>query len=108
MALRDSFESDLDIFIDTDEFAVTKTINGTPMQVVWDTAQFKRFEEEDIQLTDPAGIYDDILVMEVKTSVYGNKPGVGERVDIDDDFYLVVDVNEWEGLFEIKLQIMAA
>ena len=108
MTLRDSFESDLDVFIDADEFGETKVVNGTPMLVVWDTDKLESFGEEDSQLTDPSGIFYDSLVMEVKASVYGTKPAVGQRVTVDDDTYLVIKANEWEGLFEITLQIMAA
>ena len=105
MVLRDLFLTDLDTIINTDEFAVPKVVNGTSMPVVWATDMFKDLISEKTQLMDPAGIYLDTVVMEVKVSDYGVKPAVGEDITVDGDTYSLLNVNLWEGLYQLTLEV---
>ena len=104
MTSKELFISDLDVIFNVDEHAETRTINGVEMPVIWDTDRFEEMGFESKSFQNPSGIYENTLTFAVKKSDYGDKPAVTEQIEIDDEFNYIVAVDEWSGMYYIKIE----
>ena len=94
--LKDYFESDLDTFINDDEFSTIHTINGVEMQIIMDSDKLKTKQAKD-------GVYEGDVLFHVKKSVFGEAPAIGNLIELDGGTYRVTDFQEDEGLYSITL-----
>ena len=103
--LRDYLASDLDTFVNLDEFAKIHDINGCDILAVVD---------EDIQKERPRGSVDRSPASEgvfignvslfVRLTDIGELPTQGSILRLNSKMYLVSTVSESEGLLEIVLE----
>ena len=99
--LKDQLTQDLDIFMNTDEFATKHKVNGIEIPIIIDEELLK---ERQSRVDDPAeGVYDTGVLLVVKKVDYGEKPAIGEIVKLDEDIYRVQDVQNDEGMYIIEL-----
>jgi hypothetical protein len=99
--LRDSLESDIGTFINSDEFASDHTVNGVHMLIILDNDLLK---ERQRKSNDPDGIYIGDLLFHVAKSVFGEKPVPGEIINLDSKIYRVADAQEDEEMYSITLE----
>lgn len=99
MAFKDYLESDLNTFFT--DFADTHTVNGAEMEIVIDEDLIK--ERLTKIKSDIEGIYIADVLFHVRKSVYGEKPVVGEIVNLDGEIYRVSDAQEDKGMYAISL-----
>jgi hypothetical protein len=96
--LHDYFSSDLNSFINQDEFAELHTINGVELPCVVDNDQLKERSRKE---------YDGITVGEVlffiKKSDFGDRLENGTPIIFDKRQMYVFDTREDMGLYEIIL-----
>lgn len=97
--LNDYFESDMNLFLNLDDFGSLHTIDGRQLSVVLDTDQLmKRIRRE----------YDGLSVGEilyfVKASDYGERPEQGAVQVFDGKIMYVFNCKEDHGMYEIILQ----
>lgn len=98
MALKDYFETDLDVIINQDEFGSIHIIDGVEMQIVLDSETLKKRKAK-----QEYGYEGDIL-FHVKKSVFGETPAIRAVINFDGEKYRVTDVQEDEGMYTITLE----
>jgi hypothetical protein len=102
--LKDYLQSDLDIFMNTDEFAEPHTVNNTDMDVIIDNDMIEKWgKNRQTGFKDPTGIYNADMLIIVKAADYGDKPLPGENIRFDGDLYQVADAKEETGSYLIGL-----
>ncbi|PKL00062.1 MAG: hypothetical protein CVV56_08080 [Tenericutes bacterium HGW-Tenericutes-1] len=100
LKLKDLLESDLNTFINTDDFSEIHKVNGVDMEIIIDKEQLK---EHASKIIGDDGLYEVNVLFYVKKSEYGIKPVCGERISIDGDKFKCYDVNEEGMLYIIEL-----
>ncbi|WP_312117943.1 hypothetical protein [Brevibacillus reuszeri] len=99
MSFKDSIAADLDVFLNTDEFAdehilggkkirliiASDTLNGTPLPHAEGVSLWRK-------------------VIYVSCVELGYRPNEGGLLDLDDQTYEVVNVDEQAGLYVITLE----
>jgi hypothetical protein len=107
--LKDYLVSDLATFFNLDEFAETHVINGVEMPAVIDDDIMKERPRQPMDLYNAAnGVFIGQKVLYVRLSDIGERPVVGQHIDLDDDLYLVSDCSESMGILEITLEVNQA
>lgn len=96
--LKDYLSSDLDTFLNTDEFAETHDIDGRQVDCVIDSDILKGIQ--------PAvdGVYASNILLYVKLSDIVERPVVRQHLRLDGELYLVTDCNLVGGMLEITLE----
>lgn len=100
MAFKDYLESDMMNTFFTD-FAEIHTVNNVEMVIVIDEDLVK--ERLSKIKSDIDGIYIADVLFHVRKSVYGEKPAIGEILNLDGDIYRVSDAQEDKGMYSISL-----
>lgn len=99
LKLHDYFSSDLETFIDQNEFAETKSIDGRDLVIILDNDRLKERSKKE---------YDGISVGEVlffvKKADYGSRPEEGTPVIFGTRQMYVFDAREDLGMYEIILK----
>jgi hypothetical protein len=95
---KDYLESDIDTFINIDEFGTVHNIDGRDIKIQLDNDQLKQQ-----QLNSAEGTFQGDMLFLVQKSVYGPKPSIGRVVKFDSKTYMVSDCQEDEGLYTITL-----
>jgi len=97
--LHDYFNSDLNTFVDQDEFAGTQNIDGRDLVIILDNDRLKERSQKE---------YDGISVGEilffVKKSDYGSRPEAGTPIIFGTRQMYVFDAREDMGMYEIILR----
>lgn len=97
--LKDFIETDMKVFFNLDEFAVTHVIDGRQLDIVIDNDQLKELNKKE---------YDGISIGEilyyVKAIDYGKRPEQGTLQIFDGRQMYVLDSKEDNGIYEIILQ----
>lgn len=93
-------ESDLNVFLNLNEFADIHIVNGQQMPVVLDKDELKR--RQAIQAKVEYSYKGDLLFY-VEGAVYGDSPAIGEIITYDGEKYRVSDFQEDAGLYLIAL-----
>jgi hypothetical protein len=102
--LKDYLQSDLDVFMNVDEFATNHSINGTEMDVIVDNDLIEQWgKNRQTGFKDPTGIYNADMMFIVKAADFGDKPLPGENIRFDGDLYQVADAKEETGSYLIGL-----
>ncbi|MGJ0848265.1 hypothetical protein ACR77J_16355 [Tissierella praeacuta] len=98
---KDYIKSDLDIFINNDEFAEEHDVDGEIVTCILDedidkerniNSETKHFE----------GVFKNQCSLFIKTSDI-EKPSIQQGMSIDGFLYSVTNVSESEGIYEIEL-----
>lgn len=102
--LKDYLNSDLDVFINTDEFATTHNVNGSEINLILDNDLIEEWgKNRQTGFKDPAGIYNSDIMFIVKSKDFGEKPVPGENIRFDSELYQVADAKEESGSYLIGL-----
>lgn len=102
---KEQLETDLDVFIDSDVFAETHTLNGVEVTCVLQGLTTKE------QLTRPnntpafEGISGVTRVMHIKTSDMPEQVIEGNIIDVDGETYRVGDSVDDMGITTITLEV---
>ena len=96
--LSDYFISDINTFINQDEFAELHAVDGVQLQLVIDNDKFK-----ERQAKAEYGYKGDILFY-VQKSVYGDAPAIDQIVKFDGEVYRVSDFQDDNGMYYITLE----
>lgn len=99
--LRDYFKSDLDTFISEDEFAAEHDIDGKIVKCIVDEDIFKERNLND-ETRHFEGVFNNKCSIFIKASDI-EKPSIGQSLHIDGFMYLVANVTESDGIYEIEL-----
>lgn len=101
MNLQQMINNDLNVIFNEDEFAQKHIVNGKDMVIVVDNGKLSELKAKS-QYAESISTAEMLII--VRKSVFGNKPGIGSILTIDDDIYRVVMVEEQFCVFEITLE----
>lgn len=96
--LKDFMKDDLNVFINGDEFAEAVNIDGVDHIVVIDEDLLKERTKEEY-----LGITTGMVLYYIPVSAFSQKPSVGDSQMFNYQYYLVEDINENGGMYEITL-----
>ncbi|WNF36412.1 hypothetical protein RJD24_18620 [Bacillaceae bacterium IKA-2] len=102
--LRDFFESDLSTFINNDEFATKAVIEDEEVNIVLDNDLLKERQLKN----HIEGLHTEELLFHVVKSDLSFYPRADNRVKVDSEFWKITDVQEDEGLFIVKVELVSA
>jgi hypothetical protein len=101
--LRDCFSSDLNVFLNPDEFGEIHTLDSKGIMMVIEDDSFNQKAEQNQNFENATeGVYDSLITIYVKATDY-KKPSVGKRVTLDNKKYYVVSASNQDGLLKIVL-----
>lgn len=99
-ALKDYLASDLDTFLNADEFADTHNIDGRDVPAIIDRDVLKQRSR---QVDRVDGVYSGEVLLFVRVSDLPERPVIDQRMRVDNELFYVVDCNENDGMLEISL-----
>lgn len=99
-SFKDFLEYDNDVFINSEEFAETHTVNGKEMDIVVDDDLSK---ERNNKTTDSQGLYTSEKTLFIKKDDYGEKPVIYGTLNLDGDIYTISDVEDDGSMYIIDL-----
>lgn len=99
MSLKDIIASDLDIFINSDDFAEPHNVDGSVILCVLETDTYMQQSN-----TIDTGVSEVDAVLFVKTDELADKKEYGEHINVDDDTYTVVKCEDNMGMTRMELQ----
>ena len=101
MSFKDARAADVSrIFFALSDFAETREINGRCMRVVPDTDALVDWKDG----THTGGLYASDQLIRVMACEFGPRPKQGSRVVMDGENWQVVDVDDSEGVYAIRLR----
>lgn len=100
--LQDYFASDLNVFLNTDEFAEVHNIDGIDLPAVIDSDEMKTYSNNKSEQYD--GIYAGRLVVYVEAAGLPDRPVFDQQIRLDGSLYLVVECTEDNGILKIVLE----
>ncbi|GIO08006.1 hypothetical protein J31TS6_40340 [Brevibacillus reuszeri] len=102
MNLKEIMAADLDVFLNTDEFADEHTLGGKKIRLIIDSDTLNG-----TPLPHAEGVSLWRKVIYVSCSDLGYRPNEGGLLELDNQTYEVVNVDEQDGLFVITLEANA-
>ena len=99
--LKDYFASDLEAFLNADEFAEYHNIDDQQIKCVLDIFQQQKYRG---QRSVYEGVYISTKQLYVKASDFPDRPVIGQDVRVDGKLYLVTNCSEFMGMLEITLE----
>lgn len=98
---KDCIKTDLDTFINYDEFADIHDIDGKKIKCIFDEDIFK---ERNIssETRHFEGVFKNVFSIFIKTEDI-EKPSISQHMYVDNYLYLVTNVSESDGMYEIEL-----
>ncbi|MCT8975499.1 hypothetical protein N4T77_02695 [Clostridium sp. CX1] len=102
MNFKEQLKKDLDIFINVNEFADLHILDGLQIPVIIDSDAFEKFSSTEKVENAMQGVFQSTLTIYVK-STDCEKPNLGYRLQLDGEYYHVIDVFEADGLIKINL-----
>lgn len=105
-AFKDLVAGDLDAvwFSELEEFWTTHTVNGKEMRVIVDNDELIRRSAKRVYTASDSGLYAGHKLVMVRSSEYGNRPAIGNRIIFDNRRYKVVDADSQAGLLILELE----
>jgi len=91
---RDFLKTDLNTFINSDEFATNHNVNGNEINIVIDTEFLK---ERSRKMSDPDGTYKEEILFHVKKDDFEGEPAIRSILN------RISDVQEDEYMYTITL-----
>lgn len=98
---KDYLDSDLDVFLDQDEFAELHDIDGQQIPAMLDEDILKLKTRGRAFAGD--GIYDDEKVLFIKLSDIGYQPVIGQHLHLDGELCQISECRNNNGMLEITL-----
>lgn len=99
--LRDYFESDLDTFINNDEFGTNVVIEKETISIVVDNDLLK-----EMQLANGGeGLENSEILFHARKINFNFVPHVGQDVLFNGELYYIDDIKEDEGVFTITIGV---
>ena len=95
--LRDYFFSDLNTFLNQNEFAESATIDGVTQTIVVDEDKLKK------RAAEYGGITTGVILYFIPASAFSRKPKIGDTQTFNNKLMYVDDVSESHGIYEIVL-----
>lgn len=95
--LRDYFFSDLNTFLNQNEFAESATIDGDTQTIVIDEDKLKK------RVAEYGGITTGMILYFIPVSAFSRKPKIGDTQTFNNKLMYVDDVNESHGIYEVVL-----
>lgn len=103
MSFKDIIAADVhDVFLNTDEFSETHSINGTDMPCQEDSSEQIEREKRMNQHVD--GLYKNQKLIYVSSADFGPLPKQGALLTYDSKKYRVVDAISEDGVYSITLE----
>lgn len=103
MNWNEELEDDLDaIFFDAEEFTTIHLINRKRIPVILD--DYEKMEREKTAKQYIDGISKRKLLLYVRAKDFGKLPNYNSRIKIDEQFYLVKDATDEDGVYSILLE----
>lgn len=99
MNFKDLVAADLDVFLNTDEFAEDHTLGGKKMRLIIDSDSLNG-----TPLPHAEGVSLWRKVVYVACSELGYRPNEGGLLELDDQTYTVANVDEQDGMYAITLE----
>lgn len=96
---KEYFKTDLDIFINLDEFGEIHRINDVDINILIDNEILK-----ERQIKSAEGTYIGDVLFYVKKSDLKIKPRINDPLNLDGDIYFISKVSDEDGLYEIVLE----
>ncbi len=100
--LKDYLDTDLDVFMSTNEFAEVHNIDGVDLPVIIDEDILKIRSEDKSEQYE--GLYSSRIAIFVRVTDLPERPVFGQQIRIDGDLYTVIKCNEGMGIYEIELE----
>lgn len=101
MSFKDARAADVSrIFFALSDFAEERKINGVIMRVVPDTDALIDWKDG----THTDGLYASDQLIRVMASEYGPRPKQNSRIIVDGEAWQVVDVDDSEGVYAIRIR----
>lgn len=98
---KDYIKSDIDTFINDDEFAEEHDIEGEIVKCILDE-DIDKERNINSETRHFEGVYKKICSLFIKTTDI-EEPSIKQSMHIDGFMYLVTDVSESDGIYEIEL-----
>ncbi|NLU09438.1 MAG: hypothetical protein GXW90_00560 [Tepidanaerobacter acetatoxydans] len=98
---KDFIKKDIKTFINFDEFAEIHDIDGENIECILDEDIFK-----ERNLNSQTRHFEGVFVNQVSLFIKKEdkeRPSIGQQMHIDGRMYLVANVSEAEGIYEIEL-----
>jgi len=99
MTLATQIQQDIRTFLNVDEFAKTRTINGAAVACVLSKDEF--LPEGDMPAN--MGIYNNAWTLECATAALPIRPRPGRKMLIDGMEFHVVDSRDTDGMLQVNL-----
>jgi hypothetical protein len=97
--LNDYFESDIQTFINQDEFATLLVIDGKEVSVVSDNDLLKKYNSKN----DEEGLAVGELLFHAKKSDFEEELFIGKTMKLNKDIYRISDLQESAGMYTVTL-----
>ena len=107
MGFKEQVATDLDVFLNLDEFADTHNINGLQVKCLIDLDDLRKFRVNQQAINYP-WVYGSYKTLFAKTVDLPNRPVVGQHLRVDGELYLVAQCSEADGMLEVSLEVNAA
>ena len=106
MNFKDIIKSDVsNVFINFDEFAEKRVIDGKDMMVVVDNNELIEREQGRSQNSYIEGIYKKKLLLYVQADDMERLPAIGRLMTVDDELFRVIDAVDEMGVYSISLEV---
>lgn len=102
MNFKDFVATDMDTFMNTEEFADTRKVNGKEMVIIIDDEELAKRKSSASNPTD--GVYNAALLFYVRKSYFDSKPVPEQVMRFDKTVYRITDVQEDDVMYTILLE----
>ncbi|MEC1744124.1 hypothetical protein [Schinkia azotoformans] len=101
MNFKEQIKNDVDVFLNFNEFAEPRIIDGREINVIIDEDVLKTKSRNKSEQYD--GVYLEEILIYVKAVDFDECPVYGQRMKVDRKFYYVNNCTESAGMLEITL-----
>lgn len=103
MTFKEVIRADIsNVFVNTDEFAVTHNVNGKDIPIITDNNEL--IDREKKAKSNMDGVNVKTTLIYVKARDFGPLPPVGYAITIDGMSYRVMDATNEDGVYSIHLE----
>lgn len=103
LSFKDVLFSDVDTFLNPDEFAEKHFIDGRQMTVSIDGNEVIERSKKQTDKGRTDGIYEGQIIIYVSRKEFGLLPAIGRKLTMDKREYLIQDAVDEGGMYSITL-----
>jgi len=104
MKFKDMMDEDLDLLFDPDEIGEKVTFEGTEIIAIKSSEEFnKKYEGKNNDRYSEAGIYHGGITLSMKKEDFPSDVYINSTVNLDDESYEVIDIEDKGNTFRISL-----